>query len=130
MSSQVSALPPGFPNPLQMLLAWRERRFASACCQEMLALHQVVAAQHPGLSGELLYRKVVETRLGDQGTLVDDVLQGARVSYANWPIERELMFRDVVHYLAVSGYCRTRGRKRWLRSDIVGVIDAAIPAEL
>jgi len=130
MSSQVNALAPGFPNPLQMLAAWRERRFATACCNELLDLYLSVAAQNPGLGGESLYRKVVESKLGLEGRAVDDVLQGAQVSYANWPVERDLSFRDVVHYLAVSDYCQSLGRKRWLRSDIVGVIDAAIPPEL
>lgn len=130
MPSQVNAMALGFPNPWQMLMAWRERRFVSACCVELLALYQRVAAVHPGLAGEPLYRQVVQARLGAEGRVVDDVLQGAQVSYASWPVDRELIFRDVVHYLAVSGYCGSRGRQPWLRSNIAGVIDAEIPPEL
>lgn len=123
----------GFPDPWQMLVAWRERRFVRACCAEMLGLYASTAQAHPGLLGEPLYRAVVAARLGAGGRAVDDVIQGAQVSYAHWPEERELRFRDVVHYLAVSGYCQGRqgqGRKAWLRSNIAGVIDAEIPEEL
>lgn len=132
MPSQVNAANFGIPDPWQMLVAWRERRFVRACCTRLLALYRQAALAQPGLVGEPLYRQVVAASLGGDSPLVDDVIQGARVSYAHWPEERELRFRDVVHYLAVSGYCRAQGRggKAWLRSNIVGVIDAEIPAEL
>jgi hypothetical protein len=113
-----------------MLAAWRERRYAAACCRRLLAQYQSVAAQHPELSGEPLYRKVVALHLGEHRDAVDDVMHGAQVSYANWPVDRDLMFRDVVHYLAVAGYCQGRSSQRWLRSNIATVIDQAIPAEL
>lgn len=130
MPTHVNAPPMGFPNFLHMLVGWRERRFVRACCVELLALYQRTESLHPELSGEPLYRRVVEAKLGREGREVDDVIHGAQVSYAHWPVERELCFRDVVHYLAVSGYCEARGRKPWLRSHVVDVIDAEIPARL
>jgi hypothetical protein len=130
MPSQVNAMPLGIPNLWHMLVGWRERRFVRACCVELLGLYQRAERLHPGLSAEALYRQVVAAKLSREGREVDDVIQGARVSYANWPVERDLCFRDVVHYLAVSGYCEARGRKPWLRSHVVDVIDAEIPAEL
>lgn len=130
MPSQVNALIFGLPDPRQVYVAWRERRFVRGCCAELLALYQRTAQARPGMVGEPLYRAVVAARLGSEGKAVDDVIQGAQVSYAHWPEERDLRFRDVVHYLAVSGYCQGQGRKTWLRSNIAGVIDAEIPAEL
>lgn len=130
MPSQINAARFGWPDLWQLWVAWRERRHVRACCVELLALYRQTAAGHPGLSGEPLYRAVVVAWLGLDGRVVDDVIQGAQVSYAHWPEERELRFRDVVHYLAVTGHGQSQGRKAWLRSSIAGVVEAEVPAGL
>ena len=61
-----------------------------------------------------------------RGEVVDDVLHGARVSYANWPEERELSFRDVVHYLAAT---HLTGRHGTVGSDIRPVINRHLPSQ-
>jgi|GEM_PF-1543056 len=118
----------GRPPLLAFWVRWRERRFAVRCCDELLRLYETAAASHPGLSGRELYRLVVTTHCGGDIATVQSVLQRAEESYALWPVSRELTFRDVVHYLAVSGYWDEHEGERWILSDLKPVIDAAIPS--
>lgn len=112
------------------IAAWRERRFAADCCHELLALYQCVAAGHPHLSGALLYVQVVAAHLGGDATVAARVIAAAEESYAIWPVARALTFRDVVHYLAVTGYGRAQGKDVAASTDLRPVIDAVIPREL
>jgi len=60
----VSVAPAGARSPLTWLTTWRERRFASARCRELLQLHHAVAAREPALTGSALYRRIVAERIG------------------------------------------------------------------
>jgi hypothetical protein len=110
------------------LAAWRERRFAAECCRRLLGLCQRIAADHPELTGVALYLKVVAAHLGGDAAVARRVIEGAEESYASWPVERALKFRDVVHYLAVVGYCHGNGVA--VSTDVRPVIDAVIPHAL
>jgi hypothetical protein len=118
---------PGF---FTFITAWRERQYAADCCRELLGLHEVVAHHHPQLSGVELYRHIVVAHIGGDAQVADTLLHRAQESYATWPVRRALNFRDVVHYLAVSGYWALHRGRRWICSDIRGVINAAIPHQL
>jgi hypothetical protein len=112
------------------LRAWRERRFASACCRDLLKLHQALLAREPGLAGTALYRQLVMTRSGGDAGAADQLLQRAEESFANWPVTRALGLRDLVHYIAVSEYLATHGGSPWMHANIKRVVDAAIPSRL
>ena len=118
---------PGF---FTFMAAWSERRFAAECCRELLKLHQVVSASHSDLAGVALYRLVVAAHVGSDLTVAESLLQRAQESYALWPVQRALTFRDVAHYLAVSGYWALHRGRRWICSDIRRVIDSSIPKHL
>ena len=115
-------------GPYRLLVAWRERRFAAACCRSLLGLYQRIAADHPELSGVALYLQVVAAHLGGDAAVARRVIEGAEESYAIWPVARALNFRDVVHYLAVIGYCHGNGVA--VSTDVRPVIDAVIPHAL
>jgi hypothetical protein len=110
------------------LSAWRERRSASRCCRDLLQLYRVVAARHPELGGDGLYRQVVAARIGGDGG-ASAVVRRATESYATWPVERALTFRDVVHYLAVSEFMASHSASS-VYTGIRRIVDASIPPEL
>jgi hypothetical protein len=118
---------PQGPHVFDLLAAWRERRFAEQCCRRLLSLHEVVSSAHPGTSGRELYRLIVTAHAGGDANAAEALLNRAHDSYALWPVPRTLTFRDVVHYLSVSGYWAAHHGQRWICSDIRRVIDAAIP---
>jgi hypothetical protein len=112
------------------LRAWRERRDTGQCCRELLALYHRVADSHPQLLGQELYRRVLASHLGPTGPTVDEVLQGAKDSFASWPADRDIKFRDVVHYLAAVRLMGGSGGDLTVRADIRAVVDEAIPHSL
>jgi hypothetical protein len=111
------------------LLARRERRFARACAREMLEVHDDLRTRFPELKGHSLYRRVVARRLDGNDLVADAVLHHATQSFAIWPVERALNFRDVVHYLAVSQYVALNPAARWVHADIKRVVDDIVPAQ-
>jgi len=118
------------PGPFSWLLAWRERRFAARCARELLKLHQGLSTRYPELKGKSLYRRVVAARLHDDDLAAEAVLQHAEQSFAIWPVERALNFRDVVHYLAVSQFMALHGDAHWVYADMKRIVDAIIPHQL
>ena len=118
------------PGLFTFFTAWRERAFAAECCRQLLDLHAAVVASQPQLNGKDLYRTIISAHVGGDAALAQTLLRRAQDSYAAWPVDRALTFRDVVHYLAVSGYWALHRGRRWICSDIRGVVNAAIPREL
>ena len=117
------------PGAFSWLHTWRERRFAAACARQMLALHRKLSTSYPELKGPSLYRRVVAARVGDD-LAAEAVLQHAQQSFAIWPVERALTFRDVVHYLAVSEFTAKHVGARWVVADMKHIVDAMIPQHL
>ena len=111
-------------------VAWRERRFAAACCRQMLELYRTVAATHPELSGPPLYRHIVMARSGASRPDADAVLGFAEQSFAAWPVERSLNFRDVVHYVVVQEFSVSHKNALWLHANLNWVVCAGIPHNL
>ena len=130
MPSANDAPPVTNPGAFTFVSAWRERRFAAGCCRELLALHQATAARHAQVKGVALYRLVVAAHVGGDAAAADLLLRRARESYALWPEPRALTFRDVAHYLSVSGYWALHRGRRWVCSDIRRVVDTLIPHHL
>lgn len=117
-------------SSISWLLAWEQRRWATRCCHELMALHAEVSAAHPGLGGLALYRLIVATRLRVQAAAADTVLLQAEQSYSIWPVDRELRFREVVHYLAVTEFTALHGTLPWLAQDTTRIVNELIPHSL
>ncbi len=113
-----------------MLARWREKRFALTCCREMLELYHAVARSRPELSGEALYRHVVAQRLGADGPAAAEMIRGAAQSYASWPVERALTFRDVVRYVVVSDLIGLHRDTPWVHEGLKRLVDDSVPARL
>lgn len=113
-----------------VLLAWRERRFASRVCRDMLRLHAETVSRHPGLAGLQLYHHIVAARHGGSKLLADAILERAGQSFAEWPTSRRLNFRDVVHYVAVLEFVVANRNARWIHADLKRLVSKAIPHAL
>ena len=106
-----------------------ESRYVAQITRELLKLHWVVNACHPGLSRREIYRKIVMAHTGCDDQEAGALLRRAEQSFATWPTERELTFADVVHYLAVSAYLTDDDRMA-TRIDMGRLIAGRIPADL
>lgn len=124
---------PGWVRKLfgPLIVGWEEKRYAAKTSRELLRLYEKIATSRPGLSKHELYRQVVMARLGGTLAAADAVLARATESFATWPVERALTFRDVVHYLAVSNYLATNAEAAdWTRENLGRVVSSLIPEHL
>jgi hypothetical protein len=87
------------------LLGERPEKLARELSLQALVGYRRVRAQAPDLSGEPLYQRVMSSHFGVDDARARALVEGARESYADWPIARELTLSDVVHYL-VAERCR------------------------
>lgn len=124
------APPAGVSWPLSWLSAWREKRFTCECCHRLLKLHAEVLARHPALAGWPLYKQIVVQHVGGDLDGAEVLLQRAQESFASWPVSRDLIFRDVVHYLAVSELLARHSDTPWLQASVGRSVEAAIPRHL
>jgi hypothetical protein len=119
--------PAGSFNPLR---AWRERRMATQCCRTLLGLYETLSADNPQLAGHGLYEKIVATHTHCNAQAAQAALKVAEQSYAAWPVDRELCFRDVVHYLAACEIFVADSASPWAQANIKRIVDASIPKRL
>ncbi len=114
-----------------LLTGWREKHHAARTSRELLRLYRSVAAAHPNLPRHELYRKIVMARIGGTAAAADAVLAHAAESFASWPVERPLTFRDVVHYLAVSDYLASNADvAAWTHQSLGRVVASYVPDDL
>ena len=73
---------------------------------------------------------MVEKRTGADATGANTILRHAEESFATWPNERPLTFRDVVHYLAVTECLSDDKSQIGVRADVMVVVAKLIPANL
>jgi transposase len=124
---------PGWTRRLfgPLFIGWQEKQYAAKTSREMLKLYEKVAAARPGLTKQELYRHIVMARVGGTLAAADAVLARATESFATWPVERALTFRDVVHYLAVSDYLATNAEAaEWTRENLGRVVASLVPEHL
>jgi hypothetical protein len=111
--------------------AWRERRYVSRRCHELLALSQTLRQSDPQMTGIGLYRRIVQATLGGDAEKVEQVLRQAEENFATWPVTRALSLRDVVHHLAVVEYFRLHAGTHQMRADdLKRLVDETIPGDL
>jgi hypothetical protein len=114
----------------RLFSAQAERRYAKHTAEELLELFRAIEREHPELSGRELYRAVIAKRLGSDAQRAAQVVRRAEESFADWPVERELRFRHVVHYLAFDEYMRIGDARAGTKINMGGVIARIIPEEI
>jgi hypothetical protein len=121
----------GLAHNLGLFAGSAERRYARRASEQMLDLFQRERRERPELSGWALYEAVAARRLGDKPRIsAAEVVRRAEESFADWPAERAVRFRDVVHYLIFDEYVHTGKVREATKTNMGGVIARVIPEEL
>lgn len=115
---------------LGVFVAYAERRYAKSASQQLLELFRHEQRERPELKGRTLYEAVIARRLGSNPTLsAAEIVRRAEESFADWPTDRELKFRDVVHYQIFDEYMR-QSQVVGTRTNFGVAVAQIIPAEL
>jgi len=121
-------------RPLNFVATMRERRQIRRFCDESLMLYRQVEAQMPQASQTERYGRFIELRSGVAPGSVPTVLRRAAESFADWPNERPLNFRDVVQYLAVTDCLKidiaVAGVRSRMVDFVIDIVGHVIPRDL
>jgi hypothetical protein len=108
-----------------------ERRYAKEASEELLEIFRRERGEHADLSGRALYEAVAARRLGVNPPIsAAEIVRRAEESFADWPVERELRFRDVVHYLIFDEYMRAGKAGAGTKTNMGVVVARIIPEDL
>jgi hypothetical protein len=111
------------------LRVWQERTYAKRASRRVLEVYREVEACRPELTGVTRYKEVVARHTGLDDTGVRRILRGAESSFAAWPVERPLRFRDVVEYLVVTKCLADESGESGVHRRMREIIDAEIPGD-
>ena len=116
---------------LGVFVAYAERRYAKEASEQLLELFRREQREHPELKGRALYEAVIARRLGANPPIsAANIVRRAEESFADWPAEREVKFRDVVHYQIFDEYMRQGEVRVGARTNIAQAVALIIPGEL
>jgi hypothetical protein len=116
---------------LGVFIACAERRYAKEASEQLLRLFWGERRERPELKARALYEAVIARRLGSNLTVsAADIVRRAEQSFATWPGEREVKFRDVVHYQIFEEYMRQGKTRVGTRTDFGEAVARIIPDEL
>ena len=107
--------------------SWRERAWARQTSRAALQLYREVQVTRPELEGVTRYQEVLARHTGLDEQRVRKIIAGAENSFAIWPVERELRFRDVVQYLVVYQCLEAEPRVLGTRTQLTTIIEEEIP---
>ena len=115
---------------LSFLWAAEERRYVRHESRKVLATYRAVHAKHPAVTGVPLYEQVVATMTGAGIDAARGLVRAAERSFCEWPCERDLTFRDVVHYLCFERFSQSHDNRNWTHTLLREVVDSEIPKGL
>jgi hypothetical protein len=107
-----------------------ERRYAKQASKELLELFYVVRNGQPELSGRALYEAVIARRLGANQKRAGEIVRRAEESFTDWPSDRDLRFRHVVHYQVFDEFTHSGPGRENTRTNMGTVVARIIPEEL
>jgi hypothetical protein len=113
-----------------ILRTWRERTTARQVSRESLRIYREVEESAPELTGLPRYYEVVARQTGLDELGVREILERAEGSFANWPVERPLKFRDIVQYIVATRCLSADASGLGVRSRLTTIIAEEIPGEL
>jgi len=114
----------------RLLGARAERRYAKQASAQLLYLYRQERHEHPELNPRALYQSVVAQRLGPQAGRAGELVRRAEESFTDWPADRELKFRDVVHYLIFDECMRLGTAREGTKTNMGVVVARVIPDDL
>jgi len=107
-----------------------ERRFAREASAALLELYKQQRREHPEMSGRALYQEIVARRLGPQAVRASELVRRAEESFTDWPRDRELKFRHVVHYLTFYEYTLLDPARKGTMTNMGAAVAEVIPEDL
>jgi hypothetical protein len=114
----------------KFLRLMRERQHVKRTCRDCLALYRQVEAQRADATAAERYVHVIASRTGADANGVNTIMRRAEESFAAWPNERPLTFRDVVQYLAVTERLGDILSESGVRAHVAAIVARLIPANL
>jgi hypothetical protein len=96
----------------------------------MLGWYRRVRGEEPRLTGGPLYQQIIVRRSGLGDEAAGKLVRRAYQSFCEWPIERKLRFRDVVHYVVVAEYLRSHLTNLGTHTYMGRVVARVIPRDL
>jgi hypothetical protein len=118
------------PRNLGVFVAHAERRYARKASTQLLELYWRAHREHPELTGRSLYEAVIARRLGPGAKGAADIVRRAEESFTDWPVERALIFRHVVHYQIFNEYTHQGAARPSTRTNIGDMVARIIPEEI
>lgn len=116
------------------LATLRERGKIRRLCVEALTLYRQVEIDMPQASNTARYARVIERRSGADAGTARQIMRRAEESFALWPVERPLNFRDIVQYMAVTDGLHNdiavAGVGSRFVDDTLDIVHHMIPADL
>lgn len=107
-----------------------ERRFARQASAELLDLYWQQRGEHPEMSNRVLYQSIVAQRLGSQAVRPEELVRRAEESFTDWPRNRDLRFRDVVHYLVFYEYTLLDPARQGTMTNMGVAVAKIIPEDI
>ena len=112
------------------LSAMREVHHVKRTCRECLQLYRRIEREKAGSTSEERYAYVVAGRTGTDIDGVKSIMRRVEESFATWPTERPVNFRDVVQYFAITDCLRETVSESGVRAEVSSVVAKLIPADL
>ena len=103
---------------------------ANRQCALMLEICREMQKENPGLEGERLYERVVAQRLSCDESEARELVRRADQSFAQWPDDRDVNFRDVVNFVIVNNIMGAHRTALGIHADMAVIVNAAIPKGL
>ena len=112
---------------MDWLRTWRERASARAISRSAIQHYHDVGASRPDLVGALRYREVVARQTGLGEDEAQTIVDSAEDSFAVWPVQRPLIFRDVVQYLVIRHCLQADAQAYGIHSRLISIIADEVP---
>jgi hypothetical protein len=109
--------------------AHAERRYARDASAQLMELYRQQRQEHPLMSKRALYQEIVAQRLGPQAVRAEDLVRRAERSFTQWPVDRDLQFRDVVHYLIFYEYTLLDPARKSTMTNMGATVAQVIPED-
>ncbi len=114
----------------QIALDWRKRAHARRVTSSMLKLYLIMSKEHSGIEKKELYLLVLTLHFNCSRDTAEELMRSAEESFAIWPVERKLRFRDLVHYVALIEWMASNKNNKWTHHSISEFVATRIPSNL
>ncbi|HJR71600.1 MAG TPA: hypothetical protein VKA43_16270 [Gammaproteobacteria bacterium] len=115
---------------LDWYVARRESAYAERQCRLLLEIYEHFRSEHPELGSDELYARIVEHGLDCDSTAARSIVLEADRSFAQWPTERDVTFRDVVVFLLLNQLLPADSKTLGIQANVTAIVAKAIPLRL